>query len=77
MALKKPRSPLKGPHDRPDQRGRAPDLEQQRVGELLKQDLVSGPAVDRERHLIAHRTGREKDCRLFAEELRDHVLEED
>ena len=44
--------------------------------QLLKQDLISGPAVNRECHLIAHGAGGKKKRRLLAQEIGDHVLQQ-
>jgi hypothetical protein len=46
------------------------------MAELLEQDLVPGAAVDRECNLVAHRARRQKQCRLFAEELGHGFLEQ-
>ena len=46
------------------------------MAELLEQDLITGAAVDRERNLVAHRSRRQKERRLFAEKLGDGFLEQ-
>ena len=46
------------------------------MAELLEQDLITGAAVDRERNLVAHRSGRQKERRLLAEELGHGILEQ-
>ncbi len=69
-----------GPRERteygPDQRRGAAGLVQHRMRQLLKQDFVSGPAVHRESHLIAHRAGGKKKRRLLTQEIGDNVLQE-
>src|SRR3990172_8435546 len=46
------------------------------VGCVVRQHPLAGAAVDAERDLVAHGARGQEERRLFAEELRDHLLEE-
>ena len=45
------------------------------MGGLVQNDLVSRPAVHRERHLVAHRARRQEERGLLAQQLGDRVLQ--
>jgi hypothetical protein len=46
------------------------------MAELLEQDLITGAAVDRKCNLVTHRSGRQKERCLFAEELGHGFLQQ-
>ena len=58
------------------QRCGAAGFEMDRVRRLVRQHLLAVAAVDAERDLVAHGARRQKERRLLAEEVGDHLLEE-
>ncbi len=71
-----PTGALEGLHVHAGEGGGAARFEMDRVRRLVREHLLARPAMHAQGDLVAHRARRQEEGRLFAEKVRDHLLQE-